>query len=358
MWHAPTRHCTSSHPARPWPFATVHALNTPRRHCVERLQPALRPRQRLQPSHTPRAMPWRDFPWADMNEAWTLLLSTRTGMLGPVSGESPARYDELTSHAAACSADAYIEPVREGALLISDPMTDAQAVVSFSAERHNHVVATVAFRGMSSVADAYVGLWFPLRSLPSPHRQSVKAHHGALLQYLSIHAHILAALEASGATHVVLTGHSLGGALAVVAAAMLPDTYTYDLVTFGGPRAGNTELADAVYPKCRSVVRVVHNRDIVPCMPLEVMGFKHVSKAWVFLDAEQRIHRVPAEFGFLRQCLLRIQGLVQRRYGLRDHFMSNYTVAVRDADTVTSLTEPRRAALEGQVCPHEKVDEH
>ena len=306
----------------------------------------------------PTSLPWSQFPWDDVNAAWTFLADPQSSQKNGPS-DAPARYDALTSRAAASSEDAYIEPVRDDARLVSDPMTDAQAVVSFRddpgdaiAEGRGRRVATVAFRGVSSAADVYVSLWFPLRSLPSPHRQSVKAHHGALLQYLSIHAHVLAELEAGGATHVVLTGHSLGGALAVIAAAMLPESYTYDLVTFGAPRAGNAELADAVYPKCRSVVRVVHNRDVVPCVPLEAMGYRHVSGAWLFVGADGSIQRVPAEFGFLRQCLLRIQGLVRSEYGFRDHFMTSYTKAVRDADA-----EALRGAdaLDRQGTPTEKV---
>lgn len=309
---------------------------------------------------------------------------------GAVEGSRVAGYNDITSRAAVCSAGAYVEPV-EGGTLISDPLTDAQAVITFggrdddydsssarvsvnnitdnynkmkasasvsSRDKNARKQATVAFRGSSSRADWMGNVWFPLKPLPSPHRQSVKAHSGFLRQYLSIHAHILKELEDNDIGHVVLTGHSLGGALAIIAAAMLPAQMTCDVVTFGGPRPGNEELSDAAYHKCRACVRVVHDRDVVPLMPLQAMGFKHVCEPWLMLDNEGGVHDMPSEMPFWRQCVMRARGAIERDFGVRDHYMVHYLKAVADkfrGGGGSDDANERQRELEMQTMPNDVV---
>ena len=76
-----------------------------------------------------------------------------------------------------------------------------------------------------------------------------------------------------------ITGHSLGGALAELCAAQalfvsrIPVQGVY---TFGQPRVGNKEFADAVNEKLGSgIFRFINDRDIVPRVPLFSMGFCH-----------------------------------------------------------------------------------
>ena len=78
---------------------------------------------------------------------------------------------------------------------------------------------------------------------------------------------------------VWITGHSLGGALAEVCAAEaafvahLPVDGVY---TFGQPRVGTEGFAQAVQPALGArIFRYVHDRDIVPRVPLFGMGFRH-----------------------------------------------------------------------------------
>ena len=252
---------------------------------------------------------------------------------------TPNKYDSATCHAAISASGAYLDPVAEGGTLLSDTFTDAQCVITFAddnpaTEAVEPATATVAFRGSSSRADWYGNLWFPLKSLPSPHRASVKAHSGFLRQYLSLHSHILKELEKRPEVkHVVLTGHSLGGALAVICAAMLPPPYTCDVVTFGSPRSGNQDLCDAAFHKVRTLVRVVHDRDVVPCIPPTMLGFSHICEPWVHLDTAGTIRHEEREWGVWRQCFLRMRGLVRRDLGVLDHRMSNYRRGIASADS-------------------------
>ena len=71
---------------------------------------------------------------------------------------------------------------------------------------------------------------------------------------------------------VIFTGHSLGGALAVHAAAdailsgLLTRNKVY-LYTYGQPRVGNKEFLDLFVDKLDGHFRLIHNRDLVPHVP-------------------------------------------------------------------------------------------
>lgn len=77
-----------------------------------------------------------------------------------------------------------------------------------------------------------------------------------------------------------ITGHSLGGALAVVAASFLADDRLADvsaIYTFGMPRCGGQRFVEAYGDALSSrTYRFVHGDDIVPTVPPEKLGFRHV----------------------------------------------------------------------------------
>lgn len=70
-----------------------------------------------------------------------------------------------------------------------------------------------------------------------------------------------------------ITGHSLGAAMATVAASrLIPDA----LFTFGSPRVGNTAFVHS--SKAFSEIehhRFVNNNDLVTCVPFALMGYRH-----------------------------------------------------------------------------------
>ncbi|CAM9919266.1 unnamed protein product [Phaeothamnion confervicola] len=75
---------------------------------------------------------------------------------------------------------------------------------------------------------------------------------------------------------VYVTGHSLGGALAVLAALDIVETgIPVRCYTFGMPRVGNRAWADYLRRALPVAVRVTHNRDAVPHMPPTSFGFRH-----------------------------------------------------------------------------------
>jgi triacylglycerol lipase len=79
------------------------------------------------------------------------------------------------------------------------------------------------------------------------------------------------------------TGHSLGGALATIAAARAaldPETVATAVYTFGGPRVGGSAFSDDYTPMLGDrTYRLVHGGDIVPTVPPAGGGFLHVGQS-------------------------------------------------------------------------------
>ena len=77
---------------------------------------------------------------------------------------------------------------------------------------------------------------------------------------------------------LIVTGHSLGGALSTICgtdlAILLPDV-DVRVINFGAPRVGNEAFKELVesLPNL-SITRLVHHMDVVPRTPM--IGFKHV----------------------------------------------------------------------------------
>jgi subtilisin family serine protease len=139
----------------------------------------------------------------------------------------------------------------------------------------NDDVVLVAFRGTESLGDWIGNL--RLRSTSRPNYGEV--HSGFLGAYLVAQGEVMSALARAGAStkRVVVTGHSLGGALsAVFAGEEFSRVKVHGIYTFGQPRSGANGFQaffSATYPN--RYFRFVNDDDIVPQIP---PGYVHVGK--------------------------------------------------------------------------------
>lgn len=100
--------------------------------------------------------------------------------------------------------------------------------------------------------------------------------------YMSVRPTLLSSLSSKGCKEISLTGHSLGGVLAHIAAMDLhTQGYTLkDLYDYGSPRAGNKAFATEFNKRFSGANhwRVTHSKDPVPHAPFPQDGFYHISQ--------------------------------------------------------------------------------
>ena len=138
----------------------------------------------------------------------------------------------------------------------------------------------------------------------------VRVHEGFEAGLDSIWPEILAELAKLDCP-VFYAGHSLGAALATLAAARRPAQAVY---TFGSPRVGNGQFAASL--ESAALYRVVDDADAVTLVPPEEMGFRHAGE----------LHRIGprAEAGVGFAPLRWIQHFFAPPKPLADHAPINY----------------------------------
>jgi triacylglycerol lipase len=142
--------------------------------------------------------------------------------------------------------------------------------------------AIVAIRGTETIWE-----WIAdVDAAPVPYLPTLGAglvHMGFQLVYQNIRASIASLLKTNcqGAQTIWVTGHSLGGALAVLGAYDILKNVNLgpvpQLYTFAGPRAGAPDFAgnfNAAIPVC---YRIVNFMDVVPQVPVPPL-YEHVGK--------------------------------------------------------------------------------
>jgi len=153
----------------------------------------------------------------------------------------------------------------------------------------------IVFRGTDSLAN-----WIDdAEILPLPFRNKGSVHSGFLHSLDSVWPTISGTLERwkGGGRTLWITGHSLGGALAMLAAAMLRfpadasvPAAVAGVYTFGQPRVGTRDFAQSCDADFGNFYfRFVNNADIVPRIPPRVLGYWHAGKL-EFIDADGSIH--------------------------------------------------------------------
>ena len=131
-----------------------------------------------------------------------------------------------------------------------------------------------------------------------------------------------------------LTGHSLGAALATLAAArarLEEGVPVRGLYTFGHPRTGDERFArglDSALPGL--VYRFVNNNDVVPRVPPRKLGYKHVGRFVYFTNKGTITTRISVWQRRLDRIRGRISDLGKPGTdGVKDHDMNRYVRLVR-----------------------------
>ncbi|MCZ2723167.1 lipase family protein [Marinomonas sp. 15G1-11] len=128
------------------------------------------------------------------------------------------------------------------------------------------------------------------------------------------------------------TGHSLGGAMATIAAAKfihLDEPFT-SVYTFGQPRVVSRHTAQIYNMECKDrFFRFHNNNDIVTRIPSRMMGYSHVGR-YFYISEEKTIHQEPGYwFRFIDYFDGAISAAQEKGFdGIEDHGMEHYLNAI------------------------------
>ncbi|RAW27126.1 hypothetical protein PC110_g16484 [Phytophthora cactorum] len=177
-------------------------------------------------------------------------------------------------------------PSLEGVKVVEDAKDNFQGLVGYS-QLYDALV--VAFRGSMDVTNWLDNLTF-LKRRAYAQFPGVMVHQGFYWAYRSVASQVLDTLHKLRKEHphasLMVTGHSLGGAVAAICAFELEyiEKIPVDaLYTFGKPRVGNTNFSARLRNASMEVYRVTHFQDIVPHLPPTWTGFEHTTEE-IFYD--------------------------------------------------------------------------
>ena len=162
--------------------------------------------------------------------------------------------------------------------------------------------AYIIFRGSDGRADWFDNFKFskkPLSFIKLSKKEvpykgvnpDIKVHRGFIQQYKTIKATILEHIikeRDNGCTRVIVTGHSLGGALATLCALDIqfhhPDLEII-CIPIASPRVGNKRFTKSFNWRVPETYRFVYRNDSVCKVPYTFLGYKHV-KEKVYLGSK------------------------------------------------------------------------
>lgn len=159
--------------------------------------------------------------------------------------------------------------------------TDTQAAVLYDPTTQS---VFLIFRGSEKGLDWINNFQFRQQIYPYGDESTtdVRFHRGFMRAYFAVRDRLLKVVQAFPQAPLILTGHSLGGAIATIAALDVQYNITQhtgqaiDLYTFGAPRVGNSALVESFQRRVPSSYRFVYGWDVVTRVPRFWQGYDHV----------------------------------------------------------------------------------
>lgn len=193
------------------------------------------------------------------------------------------------------------------------PETDTQAAILHEPDLNQ---VFLVFRGSESRVDWFNNAQFRQKTYPYGDDSStdVRFHRGFMAAYFAVRDRLQDVIKQYPTAALVVTGHSLGGALATIGSLDLQYNITQhskqplSVYTFGAPRVGNAALVESFSQRVPNSYRFAYGRDLVTHIPRVWQNYRHVPQA----------ENLPAPFTwrFLTQ-------------SLKDHEITNYVNALK-----------------------------
>lgn len=217
----------------------------------------------------------------------------------------------------------------------------SKGVFGFAGHSSGHCI--LVFRGTSSGDGWKTDLKATLTDFNHPDCAGCKVETGFFGGYQAVRTSILEALSRYSCQDVSITGHSLGAALATIAAYDLSPNYTIkEVYNYGSPRVGNPTFAKAYDAKGITTFRVTHHKDPIPHGPTLGMGFSHVSGEIFYSNTTEGGYKV-CQGGEDKSCADQFGGSLLSDIGLALCCSSNHLEYMQNAVSVPT---------DGDSCSH------
>ncbi|CZR61348.1 related feruloyl esterase A [Phialocephala subalpina] len=219
-----------------------------------------------------------------------LLLMAALPAASQTQGISQALLDRFI-HFATIDMSTYLNGlcVSPGGLTKVDDITnDATDVHGYLLRDDAAQEIVAAFRGTESIQNYETDTNYTLANFDTfPACSGCQVHGGYYLLWESVYESVQSMIQSQVDQYpdygVVITGHSLGGSLAALAAAQYSSTFSnMTIFTMGEPRTGNAAFAsfiDDTYktssPDTTKFYRCTHENDGVPNVPETDLGYVH-----------------------------------------------------------------------------------
>jgi len=153
-------------------------------------------------------------------------------------------------------------------------------VSGYVAVDHTNKQIIVSFRGSTTI-DAWLTN-FDFGTTNTDICSGCTAHTGFWNSWVDARGRVNPAVKQASTTFptykISVVGHSLGGAIASLAAAQLRNSgFNVALYNFGSPRIGGSKISSYISNQPGGNFRVTHWSDPVPKVPLLTMGYVHIS---------------------------------------------------------------------------------
>lgn len=186
---------------------------------------------------------------------------------------------------------------------------------------HYNGMLSITFRGTESARDIITDLNIIQVKMPIKYmmeNNQPEVHWGFYNQFSELKPEIDEIIEEYRETNnnfnkeIIFSGHSLGGALATIAALNYGMEYPdlqVNCVTFGSPRVGDEKFANYFNKIVKNSYRFVNDNDPIPCIPT-AWRYQHV-KGCVWLHQDQVMNEITVWRGwrFFKNYVLSFLGL-------------------------------------------------